>query len=135
MDDGSLAVFEASLARCNTSTAFAERFYQLFLSRSEKAAQKFANTDFTKQRAALQGALELMLKAARNGGEAIREHLGPLAERHSSRDLDIGAELYDEWLDSLLAAVREFDPEYCDEVRDAWENAMMIGISFMLARY
>jgi hemoglobin-like flavoprotein len=135
MDERSLAVFEASLGRCNSTTAFAERFYQLFLARSKKVALKFEHTDFERQRVALQRSLDLMLKAARNGDEALESYLGPLAERHGSRGLDIGAELYDEWLDSLLAAVREFDPQYTDEIRDAWESAMMIGISYMLSRY
>jgi hemoglobin-like flavoprotein len=135
VDERSLAVFEASLERCNSSTAFAERFYELFLARSQKVAQKFASTDFEKQKIAFQRSLDLMLKAARDGREAMEQYLGPLAEQHSSRQLDIGAELYDEWLDSLLAAVREFDPQYNDEIRDAWEEAMMIGIAFMLSRY
>jgi hemoglobin-like flavoprotein len=58
-----------------------------------------------------------------------------LAERHSSRQLSIGSELYDLWLDSLLAAVQECDPETSSEVEAAWEAVMMVGIGYLLSRY
>jgi hemoglobin-like flavoprotein len=76
-----------------------------------------------------------MLSAAYDGESGLEKHLGELAERHSSRDLNIGAEFYDYWLDSLLATVKEFDPEYAPEVEDAWERVMGVGIRFLLSRY
>lgn len=39
-------------------------------------------------------------------------------------------------LDSLLAAVKQCDPEYSPEVEEAaWEDVMGVGIEYMLKHY
>jgi hemoglobin-like flavoprotein len=132
-DDRTLQTFEASLARCKANPAFLDRFYAIFLASSPKVREKFAQTDFARQKAALQASFTAMLAAARD--QTAGSKLNDLAERHSSRHLNIGAELYDLWLDSLLAAVKECDPQYDPQVRDAWERVMMVGIGYLLSRY
>jgi hemoglobin-like flavoprotein len=134
-DDRTLQTFEASLARCNANPAFLDRFYAIFLASSPKVREKFAQTDFARQKAALQASFTAMLAAARGETAASNKNLNDLAERHSSRQLNVGAELYDLWLDSLLAAVKECDPQYHPQVRDAWERVMMVGIGYLLAHY
>ena len=57
-----------------------------------------------------------------------------LANRHSSRDLDIGSEFHDLWLDSLIEVARKSDPEFCFGVAKAWEAVMMVGIDHLLSR-
>jgi hypothetical protein len=47
----------------------------------------------------------------------------------------IGAELYDLWLDSLLATVRAVDPAWNAEVEQAWESVMTVGIAYLVSRY
>lgn len=127
--------FEESLGRCNAKTGFLDRFYEIFLASSPKVKEKFAQTDFVRQRRALRASIDAMLLAATDGDKGPDKYLGELAERHSSRQLDIGAEMYDLWLDSLLSAVKEYDPKYSPEIHDAWEKIMMVGISYLLSRY
>jgi hemoglobin-like flavoprotein len=134
-DGRTLQTFDASLARCNANPAFLDRFYAIFLASSPKVREKFAHTDFVRQKAALQASFSAMLAAAKDEAAGPRQDLNELAERHSSRQLNIGAELYDLWLDSLLAAVKECDPQYDGQVRDAWERIMMVGIGYLLSRY
>ena len=126
-----LTTFDESLARCGGNPAFLERFYAIFLNSSEKVRQKFVHTDFTRQKLALRMSLNVMRHAAEGGPE----ELAALAERHSSRDLDIGAELYDLWLDSLLKAVEECDPLFTPRVAAAWEVVMMVGMKYLLEQY
>ena len=135
LDERTLKTFDASLARCSANPAFIERFYDIFLASSPKVAAKFANTDFVRQKAALRASLDTMLLAARDAKAGPAQHLNGLAERHSSRQLNIGAELYDLWLDSLLAAANESDPNFSLEVQEAWERVMMVGIGYLLSRY
>jgi hemoglobin-like flavoprotein len=135
MDERILKTFDDSLGRCNRNPAFVDRFYEIFLASSPKVREKFAATDFTRQKSALRASLYSMLLATRNGKPGLEKHLSGLAERHSSRDLNIGSEFYDLWLDSLLAAVKESDPNYSQEVREAWEKVMMVGIDYLLSRY
>jgi hemoglobin-like flavoprotein len=135
IDERTLETFAGSLHRCNGNPAFIERFYEIFLASSPKVKEKFAHTDFVRQRAALRASLDAMLLAAKNPQANPQQYLHGLAERHSSRELNIGAELYDLWLDSLLAAVKEFDTNNSAEVQEAWEKVMMVGISYLLSRY
>jgi hemoglobin-like flavoprotein len=88
-----------------------------------------------RQKRALNASFHLILLAAEDPDRATEHYLADIAERHSSRHLNIGSELYDLWLDSLLATVREFDPDFGPEVERAWEDAMGIGIRFLCSRY
>jgi hemoglobin-like flavoprotein len=135
IDEGTLKIFDASLARCSANPAFLDRFYDIFLASSPKVTQKFAQTDFVRQKAALRASLNAMLLAAKEDRAGAAQHLRDLAERHSSRQLNVGAELYDLWLDSLLAAANECDPEFSLAVQEAWERVMMVGIGYLLSRY
>jgi hemoglobin-like flavoprotein len=135
MERAVLCTYEASLARCSANPRFVERFYEIFLASSPRVAEKFAQTDFNRQRQALSASLNLMLQAASDETHGPERFLRELADRHSRRALNIGAEFYDYWLDSLLATVRELDPECSNEVCQAWERVMMVGIGYMLSRY
>jgi hemoglobin-like flavoprotein len=135
MDSKTLETFDESLARCNAKAGFLDRFYERFLEMSPKVSEKFGNTDFVRQKRALRASFHMMLLAAGDGETRTARHLGSLAKSHGRSELDIGAELYDYWLDSLLAAVREFDNEWDHEVETAWEQVMGVGIQYLLSHY
>jgi len=97
--------------------------------------EKFVGTDFVRQKRALRASLYLILLVAEDPNKDAARYLSEVAERHSSRQLAIGAELYDLWLDSLLATVRELDPQFGPAVEQAWEAAMAIGIRFLCSHY
>ena len=135
MDPKILETFDQSLGRCNVMAGFLDRFYERFLEMSPKVAEKFRNTDFVHQKRALRASFHIMLLAAGNGKDGAEQHLGSLARSHSRNELDIGAEFYDYWLDSLLATVREFDNAWDHDVEAAWEQVMGGGIQYLLSHY
>jgi hemoglobin-like flavoprotein len=135
VDERFLRTCAASLARCNENERFLERFYEIFLASSPKVSEKFAHTDFVRQRQALLSSLHAMILAAREEVHGPAHHLRDLVRRHGATDLQIGAELYDLWLDSLLATVAECDPENSAEVQESWERVMMVGIRYLLDHY
>ena len=135
MDDTILDQFEDSLRRCNTDPAFLDRFYGRFLGSSPKVREKFVGTDFIRQKRMLQASLQLLLVAAREPESRPLPYLDEVAARHSASQMAIGAELYDLWLDALLATVREVDPGWSPEVERAWESVMTVGISYLVSRY
>jgi len=135
MDKSTLQSFEQSLARCMADPGFLDRFYGTFLASSPKVREKFAHTDFARQKQMLQASFSLMLRAAQNEGSGPPTYLDDLARRHGSKELDIGADLYDLWLDSLLEAVRVCDPACTPAVEQAWEKVMGIGIAYLTTRY
>jgi hemoglobin-like flavoprotein len=135
MDPKILETFDRSLGRCNARPGFLDRFYERFLAMSPRVAEKFADTDFVRQKRALRASFHMMLLAAGDGEDGPERHLKGLAISHSREQLGVGAELYDYWLDSLLAAVREFDDAWDHEVEDAWEQVMGVGIQYLLSHY
>jgi hemoglobin-like flavoprotein len=135
MDDRVLARFEESLRRCNTDSRFLDRFYERFLGSSPKVRRKFAGTDFVRQKRMLQASLQLLLVAAQGDGSAAAPYLDQVAARHGAGQMAIGAELYDLWLDALLATVHETDPDWTSDVARAWEDVMTVGIRYLLDRY
>lgn len=130
-----METFDDSLRRCTSQKRFFDSFYERFLASSPRVREKFANTDFVRQKRALKASLHLILMAARDGDKGPDFYLREVADRHSGAQLGIGAELYDLWLDSLLATVREHDPEFGPEVESAWEEVMAIGIRYLCSRY
>ena len=61
---------DESLRRCNAHPVFLDLFYENFLASSPKVKEKFANTDFAKQKRALQASLNLMLGWRKKAGRA-----------------------------------------------------------------
>lgn len=135
MDPATLRTFEQSLGRCTAQPGFLDLFYETFLASSPKVREKFAGTDFVRQKRMLHASFNIMLRAAQNDAEGGLDYLEDLARRHGAGQLAIGAELYDLWLDSLLVAVRSCDPGADAEVEAAWERVMGIGITYLCARY
>jgi hemoglobin-like flavoprotein len=135
MDEKTIEIFDKSLHRCDSNPRFLDFFYEKFLASSPKVAEKFANTDFGRQKRLLRASFYLILLASADPEDGPERYLDHLARRHSASDLDIGTELYDLWLDSLLSAVETCDPEYGPEVEEAWEKVMGIGIDYMLSHY
>ena len=135
MDARTLQIFDDSLRRCDADPRFLDRFYERFVASSPRVAEKFANTDFVRQKRALRASLQLMPLAAEDEENGPTRYLRDLAATHSREHLNIGAELYDLWLDSLLATVREFDAEFDETVEAAWEGVMGVGIRYLLAHY
>ncbi len=135
MDAGTLREFEASLERCSADPDFLDIFYGNFLGSSPKVRERFAGTDFDRQKSALRASFDTMLLAARDEANGPAPYLAGLAERHGARQLRIGAELYDLWLDSLLKTVRACDPAFTSAVEEAWEAVMGVGIRYLCEHY
>ena len=133
MHEKDVELFNDSIERCSSSPDFLRRFYTLFLASSDTVAKKFEHTDLRKQARLLKTSLYIMMMAS---GESERiVHLEQLARRHSRTELDIKPELYDLWLDRLVQAVKEFDPQFDLETETAWRRVLQPGIEFMKSRY
>lgn len=133
-EERTLEIFNDSLETCTTHPAFLDKFYDFFVNASPEIAEKFAHTDIENQKHALHLSLYTLLMEVQGNPEAD-EHLKHIADLHSHTQLDIKPELYAIWLDCLLKAVRMFDPDYNDEVEQAWRYVMQKGIDFMIAHY
>lgn len=111
-----------------------DRFYERFMASSDEVRKKFANTNFAAQKEHLLKSLGLAADVIDGDASAMR-HLHERAESHGHRDLDIKPELYDLWLESLMATAEECDPEFTPEIEDAWRSVLGHIIGYMQAHY
>ena len=127
-------VFLLSLSRCERWTDFVDRFYARFLAASPAIREKFAHTDFDRQKRMLRRSLELIASATVGDPDGLRE-LNDRAETHSRSRLDIRPELYGLWLEAVIETAREFDPAWTLAVESAWRVTLGHGIRHMTHRY
>ena len=129
-----LARFESSLARCINDPAFLVRFYDRFILVSDEVARRFEGIDVKRQARVLRTSLYLVARAASGFDDGVR-HLEEIARTHDRRGYDIRPELYEHWLQSLLAVVEVVDPEYTTEVGEAWESTLRPCIDLMVSAW
>ena len=124
-------IAEESYRRCGQDQFF-PAFYQRLLASHPSIPPRFAKTDFQKQHKLLQHGLGLLLIFAKRENPTM---LDRIAVRHGPHDLNISPDMYPFFVDSLLATVRQFDPQVDATVEDAWRQALAPGLAFMAARY
>ena len=137
-DSASVETFRESVKRCLARAEFMKDFYDRFLASSDEVREKFRNTDLDKQRQMVADSLYLMAVAGQSPGREgsiAWSEMSRLAERHAQSNRDIRPALYDLWLDCLLQAARQHDPEYSPAVEAAWRDTLRPGIEFMQQRY
>ena len=126
--------FLRSLSRCADDEDFYAGFLRAFLASSEEVQDKFRRTRFPQQHQMLLRSLRLSAGAIVNEMESLQE-LRARAETHDRHHLDIRPELYDYWLESVIATARQFDPEWSDHIESAWRTILGHVISTMVRRY
>lgn len=136
MPDPQSAAFRASLNRCLSAPGFLTKFYELFMASSPEVRDKFRNTDFKVQTRVLADSLYLLAVTAQGETESPAwAEMAKLAKRHSKADLDVRPELYGLWLDCLLQAAGQHDPQFTPETEAAWRKTLATGIEYMRSHY
>jgi len=123
---------DASFERCQAVPGFLRDFYNRFLTADPRIAPMFKDTEFERQTRLLQHALGLLLACAKGSSETI---LDRVAERHSVRDLDIPADLFPIFVDTLVETIAANDPEFDEAVGRAWREVLAPGVSYMIAKH
>lgn len=109
------------------------RFYEIFLATSPEIGNRFRHTDMARQREMLAQSLHEMVEFSTS--RVASDRLDQVARRHSQAERDVPPELYEIWLDSLVKAVRQLDPEFTEDVELAWRVVLAPGIAYMKFRY
>ncbi len=120
-------------ARDLETGGFLDTFYKRFVASSPSIAEKFRNTDMARQREMLRVSLDHMVYFAIDKEET--GEIARVASAHAKTGADIPEQLYEMWLDSLLATVSEFDPEYDAGIEAAWRSALAPSIEYMKRHY
>ncbi len=121
LDERTLELFNNSFEACVAQPGFLERFYDIFIGASPEVQDKFKATDLKRQIRILRKSMLVLTMASLETSEAAEE-IARLGQSHGRHGMRIGPHLYDLWLDSLLQAVKEFDPEWSNGVADSWRK-------------
>ncbi|MBO1317663.1 hypothetical protein [Acanthopleuribacter pedis] len=108
-------------------------FYQRFIDSDPRVAEKFKNTDMSRQVRMLQVSLQAMLAVGLGGHEPVGFQQN--AEIHSAGEHDVQEELYELWLSAFLETVRSLDAEADAALLAAWREVLLIGIKRMVKFY
>jgi truncated hemoglobin YjbI len=129
-----VALFNDSLERCRRKPGFLDRFYELFVASSEEVARKFTRTDLARQKRMVSISLYQLMSFSEGFPEG-EVHLHRIAKLHSRDAAGIEPRLYDSWLDCLIRAVGEYDPDFSPDVERIWRTILGRGIAVMKAQY
>jgi hemoglobin-like flavoprotein len=126
---------QQSYGRCLRGKGFIERFYDIFLASHPDIAPMFANTDFQKQRMALRRGISIAISHAA-GGNLVRQSMEHMADVHSRKGhAPVAPRYYSLWVDSLVQAVSEMDPEFSPKLGERWRTGMGVVVATFTGRY
>ncbi len=125
--------YERTLAFREEGQQFLDRFYDRFFSQAPEIAELFKTAHMGTQKTMLQDSLFYMRDFFLY--RKANEYMVQLAKVHSKAGKNIRPALYDVWLDSLIETVREYDPEFNDDIELAWRIALSPGITYMKYMY
>lgn len=113
--------------------SFFDAFYEKFVAASPEIMHAFKHTDMRKQRKMLEKSFYSLFIFYATSNE--NDYLEKIAHRHSKHDANISPEMYDIWLECLMATVKEFDPHFSRDVELSWRLVLSTGIAYMKFHY
>lgn len=126
---------QQSYGRCLREKNFIERFYEIFLDSHPTIRPMFAQTDFQRQRMALRRGISAAISHAA-GSSLSRFTTEQMAHAHSRRGhAPVPPELYPYWVDSLVQAVSETDPQANPQLIARWREGMAAVINTFVKHY
>lgn len=127
-------LFDSSYERIRLQgDSFFESLYQRFLTSSPLVRQKLYHTDMVEQRRMLKKSFySLVVFYASGSADGTLERI---AHSHSARGYNIVPALYDDWMESVVATVWQFDPECSDDIELAWRLVLSPGITYLKFKY
>ncbi len=131
--DGLSLVLE-SYGRCCLSGNFFDRFYEIFLASNTAFPKMFANTEFVKQKALLKTGIAMLLSHL-DGKPVGTAGVNRIAETHNKKNMNINPNLYQYWIDSLIAAVKECDSKFDADLERLWQKTLRAGVDCIASKY
>lgn len=115
--------------KTSAGNEFLDDFYERFIAASPRVAEKFTNVDMDGQKRMLKQSLLYLVNLY--SMRVVPGHLVEIATKHDREHADISPDLYQLWLECLIATVQARDPKFNDQVELAWRLICSQGITFM----
>jgi len=110
------------------------RFYDIFLKSHPDIAPLFSKTDFDAQKTLLKHGVLLAIMFV-EGISAGDPGIKRIRESHGKTGMNIPPELYPCWKTSFIQATSESDPEYSEQIRNAWDSVLQETIDYITEGY
>lgn len=124
-----------SYARCLIKEGFIERFYEIFIDSNPGIRPLFEGTDFEQQINLLRQGLGYAFQFAR-GDDRAQQYMGQLRKSHGrSGRIGVEPKLYPYWVNAMMAAASEFDPQFTPELEREWRSVLGKATAFMKSGY
>ena len=109
--------------------SFYRRFYEILISADPRIKDLFAKTDMDRQITMLMQSMThiMTFSATLEPSDEIEK----IAVAHGKNQLNITAEVYDIWFDSMIKTVEEIDPKFEGHIETSWRVLMAPGIEYM----
>jgi len=123
-----------SYGRAISSKSFLGHFYELFIKSSPIVARQLAETDIEKQQTLLSQAINMVILFPQ-GSKIAHQAITRIRESHGRDGLNIKPEYYKFLVGSLTAALAEHDPEFDDDLEQAWRLVAQQAIDYIVEGY
>jgi hemoglobin-like flavoprotein len=114
-----------------SGNSFFDSFYNRFINSSSEVKEKFKSTDMNNQKMMLKESLVHMTGFYVE--KIADEHIQNISEYHNK--INIPPHLYDLWLECLIETVKDYDPDFTQEIELSWRLVMATGIVYMKFNY
>ena len=126
---------QASFGRCLRERGFISHFYSVLLDSSDEIRGMFETTDWPKQQRALRRGISVALTYA-GGSGIVSRPMDDMARVHSRKGrVPVKPELYQLWIEAILSAVREFDPQLTPALEQQWRAALDVATRRFIELY
>lgn len=134
MTDSRADEVKKSLGRCLHHGDVFGTFYAIFLESDPRVREKFADTDWEEQKRLLRHGVNNVIGFFDQSYTA-QSALERIRATHGKDQLNIPPDLYDHWVESMIQAVRQHDPEFDGQLEQSWRQVLRYGTEFVKAGY
>jgi hemoglobin-like flavoprotein len=119
-----------SFARCFLEEDLILRFLNIIVESHPEIAPHFKNTDFVQIKLLLRQGVNCVIMYAEGvfAGEFCLEEL---RISHNRKHMNINPKYYPYWIQSLIQAISELDPQYTPELGELWREVVTPGVTFL----
>lgn len=121
-----------SYQRCRSEDAFLERFLARFLSADRRVAATLGRYPQARQKVILDQSVRAAIQQQASGPGAA-DGIHRVVQVHSPHgDVPIDPALYPMWVESLIATVKDTDPEWVDALEQKWRAAIAPAVDVLM---
>ena len=123
-----------SLGRALLNGDIFDTFYGIFLQADPRIPVLFANTSWEDQKGLLRQGVNNVISFY-EGSVTAKSAMDRIRHTHGRDRMNIPPDLYDKWVESMIKAVEQHDPQFTPELAQHWREVLGHGAAYIRAGY